>query len=552
MKQKILLILLGLLTCVQMPAQKWFKKARKAQVNVLTYDAQGQLLRSSNAFVVTDDGTALSDYATFKGAARAVAIDDGGKQYEVDYVCGASSLYDVVRFHIAGLKATPVKLATVASIKGQTAHIMPYLGNKANSCTPATISDVSRFNDHYTYYTLDTAATEKSASCPVLNDEGEVIGLLQMAATNSDKQCFVLDASFPMSLTTTAISATSSDYRDIHIRKALPTDASQANSFIYLTGTQDTVLYQAYIDDFIRLFPTEPAGYVMKGELLASMTDYAGAEQAWAAGLKATKATDELHYSMARSIYAQTQAHTDLPEGWTLAHALEEAEQAFATNPLPTYTALQGHILYSQKNYEAACQKFQEVCRTNLRSASHFLYAAQCKQMLSDTLGVLALQDSAVACFSKPYVEEAATPLLMRANTLIALKSYREAVADLNEYEHLKAASVNANFYDQRAQAELQCRMFQQALNDYERACQLEPNEPLYPAQLAALHYRVGQVDECISAARKAIALDAEFADAYRILGVALRHQGKQSEARQQLQKAAELGDTIARDLLAE
>lgn len=548
--KKYLLIALSLLACVDAPAQKWFKKVRKAQVNLMTYSAAGQLLQSTNAFVIDADGTALSDYSAFRGAARAVAIDERGKQYEVDYVLGASSLYDVVRFHIAGIKASPVSIASTASVKGQTAYIMPYLSNEASQATSVDIAEAASFNDRYAYYTLAAQAPEKSTSCPVLNESGEVIGLLQMAAKEADKQCFVIDANFALSLSTTALSATTSDYRDIGLRKALPTDASQASSFIYLTGTRDTALYLAYVDDFIRLFPREASGYTMKGEMLTAQGRFDQAEQTWADGLKACSSPDDIHYSIARSIYGQVQRGATLPERWTLQRALDETNAAYDANPIPTYTALQGHILYSQKAYEEACQKFAEVCQTPLRSAEHFLYAAQCKQMLNDTLAVLAFQDSAVACYTKPYVSEAASPLLMRATTLLSLKRFREAVADLNEYEHLRANEVNANFYDQRAQAELQCRMYQQALNDYERACQLEPDEPFYHAQLAALNYRFGQIDESIVYARKAIAIDSEFADAYRILGVALRHQGKEAEAIQNLKKAVELGDTIAPGLL--
>ena len=53
-----------------------------------------------------------------------------------------------------------------------------------------------------------------------------------------------------------------------------------------------------------------------------------------------------------------------------------------------------------------------------------------------------------------------------------------------------------------------------------------------------------------IIAARAAIGLDDSFADAHRILGVCLRAQGKNNEAKQALQRAADLGDTVAKELL--
>ena len=92
--------------------------------------------------------------------------------------------------------------------------------------------------------------------------------------------------------------------------------------------------------------------------------------------------------------------------------------------------------------------------------------------------------------------------------------------------------------------------MFQQALDDIERAAKMDPKEPLYQAELAAANYRFGQIDEAVTAARAAIALDDQFPDAFRILGVCLRQQKKEAEARQALQRAAELGDETAKSLL--
>lgn len=109
---------------------------------------------------------------------------------------------------------------------------------------------------------------------------------------------------------------------------------------------------------------------------------------------------------------------------------------------------------------------------------------------------------------------------------------------------------MNANFYYQRAQAELHCRMFQQALADMERAARLAPTDPLLRAELAAINYRLNQLDDAIVVAREAINLDPDFADAHRILGVCLRAKGKEAEARAALQRAADLGDAMARQIL--
>ena len=548
-----LLILIGamLLTPSQTLAQKWMKKARKAQVNVLTYDAQGKLLHSTNGFLVGKEGTVVSDYNSFKNAARAVVVDEKGKEYPVDRIAGASSLYDVVKLQVGGIKADGLTPAKAPAAKDQSVFIIPYLGNKSDVAKAAPVQSADVFNEKYHFYTLGVKTAEKSASCPVVNEDGEVLGLLQNATQAGSDKCYAVDVVFVTDLSVTALSATANDYRSILIQKTLPDDASQANSFIYLIGKRDTAMYLAYVEDFIQRFPTATEGYTMKAEVLSARGDYAGADAVWAAGLdKAKTGLDDIHASTARNLYACIQRGDSLPANWTLNRALEEAGEAFKKNQQPTYTALEAHILYSMKEYAKAAEKFKTVCNTNLRSSEQFLYAAQCLNMTGDTLGVLAMQDSAVAMYSKPYVDGAATPLLMRANTLMSLNRYREAVADLNEYEHLRYNSVNANFYYQREQCEMKCRMFQQALNDIERAVQMAPTEPLYHAELAAVNYRLNQLDEANAAARKAIELDPDFADAHRILGLILRAKHKEGDAKKFLEKAVELGDVVAPSLL--
>ena len=546
-------ILFLLLTCMALGAQaqpKWLKKVRKGQLNLVSYDTHGQLLHSTNAFLIDHEGTLLTDYASLRGAARAVVIDEKGNEYPVQTVAGASSLYDVVKLRADVRKAEPLKLASTNSKKGEQVYVVPYLSNKSGVTTPALVEDVKVFNEHYAYYTLPVRLNEKSSSCPVMNEAGEVLGLVQMAAKADEAKSYVISAAYVRDLKITALSANDTDYRDILIRKELPDDASQAASYIYLIGSRDTALYLSYVADFIRRFPAETSGYTMQAEMEAARAQFTEADATWTAGVKAGASAAELEYSRARSILAAVQAGRDVPASWTLEEALAAAQRASVADNQPIYAALQGHILYALKRYDEAATQFLGVCKTSLRSAEHFLYAAQCRQMQKDTAAVLALQDSAVACFTRPYTTAAAPALLMRATTLRSLGRWREAVKDLNDYEHLMSASLNANFYYQRYQAEMQCRMFQQGLSDIEKCTRMEPQEPLYFAELAAVNFRFNQLDEAIQAARQAIALDDAFADAHRILGICLRSQKKETEARAELRRAIDLGDEIAKDFI--
>ena len=57
-------------------------------------------------------------------------------------------------------------------------------------------------------------------------------------------------------------------------------------------------------------------------------------------------------------------------------------------------------------------------------------------------------------------------------------------------------------------------------------------------------------MDDAIEYGKKAIAIDEKFPDPYRIIGVCYNQKGNKTEAKKYLQKAVELGDTLASGII--
>lgn len=419
-------------------------------------------------------------------------------------------------------------------------------------CTIDTVTHVEEFGDGFKYLTLTHEAGKRQANSPVLDQSGMLIGFVQMA-TKEGQPSYVIDANYANSLKVKTMDAGNSDLNSIHIRKALPETEEDAISFIFLTGKKDTAMYMDYVNRFIQLHPANTTGYTLKAEQEAELGQYAQAAATYETALKqeGTKA-DELHYSWSKVIYnLSMRPDYKQYDNWNLERALSEAQQAAAITPLPTYTMQQANCLYALKKYNEAGDKFLELTKTNMRTPQLFMYAAQCRQKSqADTAQVIALMDSALNCYSKPYPVAAANIILLRAKTLAGNGNLREAIAGYNDFEHLSGSNLTANFYYEREQMEVKCRMYAPALNDIEKAIKLSPREPLLHAEAAALNYRVGHNDQAVSYARQAIALDEQFADAHRILGVCLLENGAKAEARKHLLRAKELGDALADGLL--
>ena len=185
-----------------------------------------------------------------------------------------------------------------------------------------------------------------------------------------------------------------------------------------------------------------------------------------------------------------------------------------------------------------------------MRSAEIFYSAAKCKALQRDTTAMLALLDSCVGTFSKPYFKEAAPYLWERAEARRDAGKYRDAITDMNEYEKLMSAEINESFYYIRHQTHIQARLYQQALNDINRTIQMNPSETLYYAEKASLEIRVGLYDDAIATAQECIAVDPKASDGYLFLGLAQCLKNDKKEGLDNLRKAKELGDPQADALI--
>lgn len=535
---------------------KWFKKAAKAQISIVTMNEKGDMLQSGSGFFIGKDGTALADYQLFKQANKAKVVSGEGKEYEVEAIVGVSSLYDLVKFRVKTDKETPaLTISDRMGVKHEHVYVLPYPTKENKTCVNDTLHDIQKFNEKYGYYTLGRPLDEKYLNSPVMDEEGEVLGMIQRKADASATTSYAVSVAYGNTLCTDGMSSADNDLNAIHIRKALPADEADIRTFLFMTASRsDSATYSQYLNDYILQFPKSSEAYTQRADFYMAHGNYAAAEEDMKSALEVTEKKDETYYAFSKLLYElNLKPGYQVYKDWNLNHSLTLAEEAYKANPLPLYILQEGNTLYALKEYEKACEKYLSLRETNMRSAQIFLYAAQCKKMAkTDTLQILALQDSAVACFKKPYPKDAAPSLLERSNTLLELGRYREAIADLNEYEHLMSNELTAYFYYRREQAEMQCRMFQQAVDDIDRAIRMEPKEPLYHAERAVVYYRLGEFEEALKSAQKSAELNPKFGDAYRLAGICQLRLNQREKGLSNLKKAIELGDESAQAILAE
>ena len=557
MKKYILLLIytLFIIPCLAQ-SPKWLKKVRGAQVAIMVYNKNGEMTETQGVFA-DDKGTILTEYDALKYATRAVVVDAAGKEYPVKEILGASAMYNVVKMQVAlekKSKITYLQQATTPGTAGSLVYILPYAKASKNAiCTEDTIAKLEIFKDNYSYYTIGKPSNERLKNSAVLNEEGEMLGLLQLAAKEG-KNAYVIDSKFIADMKIKPMDAGNNDLKAIYIKKALPETEEDALTYLYLLDKKDSITSMACVDDFIQKYPQNTSGRILKAEKMIEAANYQEADKLYEEALNAEGIKkDEVYFSKSKAIYAinLNKAYNKYND-WDMEKALAETRNAYSVNPLPIYIEQEANCLFVLKRYDEAREKFIDLTKTNLRSGEMFLNAAQCNIVQNKEEGVLELLDSALACYPTPYPASAANTILIRANELAKAGKNKDAVLGLNEYERLAKGNLNANFYYGREQLEIKARMYSQALSDIEKTIMLEPKEPLYYAEAAALNYRVGQMDDAIEYGKKAIALDEKFADPYRIVGVCYNQKGNKAEAKKYLQKAIDLGDTLAEGVINE
>ena len=541
----LLLLLIVLFFPISLLAKD--KITNGALVTVNTFDKANKPFHSGCGFFVSNTGEAVAPYSLFEGAFRAELIDSKGHRWQVTRIQGASDLYDVVKFRTDCTQSDSYTLAQAPVASGTDVTRFISNGKKGFATASAHISETKKY-EGITYYTLASKADDATAGTPVFDTKGQVIGIMQKNAEKTPTQSFAADIAVQKYLTTSALSAGETALNKIFIPKQLPSDTTQAASYLYFLtrSSSDSISYLAALSDFKTAYPDVATGYVEQANFYAFSGRYAAADAEYTEAFKRVKNQAEVHYNLARLIYKLNLSHNyKMYSDWNLERALSEVQRAQGLSPLPLYQLLQGDCEFALKQYQQAFDTYQALNQTKFASAETFFYAARSREMLNnDSLQVLALMDSAVARFREPYKSDAAPFILQRAQYRQKYQHFKDAAMDYDTYEKVVGTqNLNDKFFYLKEQVDIAANYYPWALNDIDKALQINPKEYLYVVEKAVVQLRVGNNDEAIYAAEQALKLNPDGADAYKVLGIAYGQQNKKDLSLKNLQKAKELGD---------
>ncbi|MDO5075201.1 MAG: hypothetical protein Q4D66_04915 [Bacteroidales bacterium] len=538
------------------------KESNRAVATLTSYDAQGKMLCSTQAFFCSPTGEVWAPYAALLGAVRAEVVDAQGRTAQVQRVVQASSVHDVVKL-TTNIPTKKLFFLPIAKDIQPEAWLQTYYTvNKKELPQPVNVLKQESL-DSLSYYTISTPNEARYMGAPVVNERGEVVALTQKNVQKNAATACALDARILLALSSTASTtqAFNRDLRALHIAPLLVADNEEqayTSVFLSLLSPADTIVASTLINDFMRLYPHSTELYVPAANFHAMKRgDWSTAYDYIQKGLsKEGEHRAKLYIALSDLMKQKAESDTLTAPRWTLDDALAAANKAYALRPDTTTARQQAVLLYQLKRWAEAREKWKLVNASSLAQWDSYLLEASCVENLKgDSLEVLSLVDAAVLHYERTKVGSPQV-YLTRANYLLKAGLYRRAVADLIAFEkQLPTGQLpNAAFYAERSSIEVKAKMYQQALDDLETAISRavsQEERTMYLTDKAYLQLQVSLFAEAATTAQSLLALDANNADAYKILGLSWGERKQKSKALQFLRRAQALGDAQAETLIA-
>lgn len=523
------------------------QKAAKSVFSLTTFSADGSILATSHGVFFGESDECISSFTPFIGASSAVIIDAYGRKAQVESIIGANEMYNICRFKVS----TNVATLPVAEKPAKDKAFAIGYSVKRPSATALTIKTAEKFKDNYNYYVFNEEINDELEGCPIVNESGQMLGLVQRANTTYDIQS--TDARFYAELESSGLSSRDEALKKTSIRIALPTSHDQARLMLMMLDAQtDSMNVIGCVNEYNSRYPNDIDGYSALSRYQVGHGNLARASQAMEECIRNASDKAEAYSEYSKQIYNVAVYTPDsIPCEWTLDLAEQNIKKAIDINGESAYKHQLGLIRFAKGDYQQAFDIFDEISKADMANSEVFYEMAQAKSHLgADNAEILPYLDKAIEKCAQPLTNISAPYFYTRGLTLDAMGEYKKAMQDYNTYDTLMYFRGPAEFYYTRYKCEVKIRQYQQALNDIAHAAVIQPGEATYLAEMASLQLRVGQYENAVRTCNLCLNLTDEYSDVFIIAGVALMKLENKEEAKKAFERAKELGDERADEYL--
>jgi hypothetical protein len=155
------------------------KRIKPSVVIVFTYDGNGNYLAQGSGFFINQNGDVITNYHVIQGASSAEIKTADGKTYPITYIVAGDEQNDVIRLsvNIPSQYVYPLSLSETIPEVGERIIVYGSPLGLENTVSDGIVSSVREISDYSKIIQITVPVSPGSSGSPVLNMNGEVIGI---------------------------------------------------------------------------------------------------------------------------------------------------------------------------------------------------------------------------------------------------------------------------------------------------------------------------------------------------------------------------------------
>lgn len=146
---------------------------------MMVYTAKDTSISQGSAFLIDQNGLALSNFHVFENSDKAVVFDYEGKEYKDIKIIYTNPDLDFIIFKVNGMQLPPLKIASNQASIGEACFA---IGNPLGLDQTLSTGIISGYRDTENYIQTSAEITHGSSGGPLFNSVGEVIGITTAGA----------------------------------------------------------------------------------------------------------------------------------------------------------------------------------------------------------------------------------------------------------------------------------------------------------------------------------------------------------------------------------
>jgi tetratricopeptide (TPR) repeat protein len=155
------------------------KRIKPSVVIIFAYDGKGEFLQLGSGFFVSQNGDIITNYHVLQGASSAEVKTSDGKTYPITYIVAEDEQSDIIRLSvdIPSKYVLPLSLSETIPEIGERIIVYGSPLGLENTVSDGIVSSVREIFDYGKIIQITAPISPGSSGSPVLNMNGEVIGI---------------------------------------------------------------------------------------------------------------------------------------------------------------------------------------------------------------------------------------------------------------------------------------------------------------------------------------------------------------------------------------